>query len=109
MYLCPDFKHIHLYFRAPQTRSGKMQMMLQPSYSILFQALWSMRERITEALTHAGYNYKYDISLPVEQIYQLVTDMREHLGNRAKHVVGYGHIGKNRRWKNTEKSVLTAC
>lgn len=55
-----------------------------------------MRERITEALTHAGYMYKYDVSLPVERIYQLVTDMREHLGKQAKHVVGYGHIGKNR-------------
>lgn len=60
----------------------------------LFQALWSMRERVTEALTHDGFNYKYDISLPVERIYHLVTDMRQHLGNRAKSVVGYGHVGK---------------
>ncbi|KAG8013258.1 D-2-hydroxyglutarate dehydrogenase [Nibea albiflora] len=57
------------------------------------KALWSMRERVTEALTHEGFTYKYDISLPVEQIYQLVTDMREHLGDRAKSVVGYGHVG----------------
>lgn len=57
------------------------------------KALWSMRERITEALTHDGFTYKYDISLPVERIYQLVTDMREHLGNLAKSVVGYGHVG----------------
>uniref|UniRef100_G3P6J9 D-2-hydroxyglutarate dehydrogenase, mitochondrial n=1 Tax=Gasterosteus aculeatus aculeatus TaxID=481459 RepID=G3P6J9_GASAC len=57
------------------------------------KALWSMRERVTEALTHDGFTYKYDISLPVEQIYQLVTDMREHLGGRAKSVVGYGHVG----------------
>uniref|UniRef100_A0A1A8JFA1 D-2-hydroxyglutarate dehydrogenase, mitochondrial n=1 Tax=Nothobranchius kuhntae TaxID=321403 RepID=A0A1A8JFA1_NOTKU len=57
------------------------------------KALWSMRERVTEALTHDGFNYKYDISLPVERIYQLVTDMRQHLGSRAKRVVGYGHVG----------------
>ncbi|KAJ8357012.1 hypothetical protein SKAU_G00198060 [Synaphobranchus kaupii] len=57
------------------------------------KALWAMRERIPEALRHDGYNYKYDISLPVEKIYQLVTDMREHLGDRAKNVIGYGHIG----------------
>uniref|UniRef100_A0A8C7XE25 D-2-hydroxyglutarate dehydrogenase, mitochondrial n=1 Tax=Oryzias sinensis TaxID=183150 RepID=A0A8C7XE25_9TELE len=57
------------------------------------KALWSMRERITEALTHDGFTYKYDISLPVERIYQLVTDMRQHLGERAKSVVGYGHVG----------------
>ncbi|XP_040916153.1 D-2-hydroxyglutarate dehydrogenase, mitochondrial isoform X2 [Toxotes jaculatrix] len=57
------------------------------------KALWSMRERVTEALTHDGFTYKYDISLPVERIYQLVTDMREHLGGQAKSVVGYGHVG----------------
>ncbi|KAG9343555.1 hypothetical protein JZ751_013721 [Albula glossodonta] len=57
------------------------------------KALWAMRERVTEALTHDGYTYKYDISLPVEKIYQLVTDMRHHLGDRAKNVVGYGHVG----------------
>ncbi|XP_071390243.1 D-2-hydroxyglutarate dehydrogenase, mitochondrial isoform X1 [Centroberyx affinis] len=57
------------------------------------KALWSMRERVTEALTHDGFTYKYDISLPVERIYQLVTDMKEHLGDRAKNVVGYGHVG----------------
>nr|XP_061824086.1 D-2-hydroxyglutarate dehydrogenase, mitochondrial-like isoform X1 [Nerophis lumbriciformis]XP_061824087.1 D-2-hydroxyglutarate dehydrogenase, mitochondrial-like isoform X1 [Nerophis lumbriciformis]XP_061824089.1 D-2-hydroxyglutarate dehydrogenase, mitochondrial-like isoform X1 [Nerophis lumbriciformis]XP_061824090.1 D-2-hydroxyglutarate dehydrogenase, mitochondrial-like isoform X1 [Nerophis lumbriciformis] len=57
------------------------------------KALWSMRERVTEALTHDGFTYKYDVSLPVEKIYQLVTDMRVHLGGRAKSVVGYGHVG----------------
>lgn len=57
------------------------------------KALWSMRERVTEALTHDGFTYKYDISLPVERIYQLVVDMREHLGDKAKSVVGYGHVG----------------
>uniref|UniRef100_A0AAY4ALA4 D-2-hydroxyglutarate dehydrogenase, mitochondrial n=1 Tax=Denticeps clupeoides TaxID=299321 RepID=A0AAY4ALA4_9TELE len=57
------------------------------------KALWSLRERITEALTHDGFTYKYDISLPVEKIYQLVNDMRDHLGNKAKNVVGYGHVG----------------
>ncbi|KAI4883560.1 hypothetical protein NFI96_014682 [Prochilodus magdalenae] len=57
------------------------------------KALWSMRERVTEALRHEGYTYKYDISLPVEKIYDLVTDMRGRLGDRAKNVVGYGHVG----------------
>lgn len=60
---------------------------------VCLQALWSIRERITEALRHDGYTYKYDVSLPLEKIYDLVTDMREHLGNQAKNVVGYGHVG----------------
>ncbi|XP_064418543.1 D-2-hydroxyglutarate dehydrogenase, mitochondrial [Latimeria chalumnae] len=57
------------------------------------KALWALRERIAEALSHSGYVYKYDVSLPVEKIYQLVTDMRERLGQKAKSVVGYGHLG----------------
>ncbi|XP_068880824.1 D-2-hydroxyglutarate dehydrogenase, mitochondrial isoform X2 [Aphelocoma coerulescens] len=55
--------------------------------------LWGLRERITEALTHEGYVYKYDISLPVGKLYDLVTDMRARLGQSAKNVVGYGHLG----------------
>lgn len=62
-----------------------------------------MRERVTEALTHDGHTYKYDISLPVERLYQLVTDMREHLGGRAKSVVGYGHVGKTRRQTDRQR------
>lgn len=59
------------------------------------QALWSIRERITEALRYDGFTYKYDISLPLEKIYELVAHMRQHLGGRAKNVVGYGHLGKS--------------
>ncbi|NXW59877.1 D2HDH protein, partial [Eurystomus gularis] len=61
--------------------------------SLIRQTLWSLRERITEALTHDGYVYKYDISLPVGKLYDLVTDMRARLGRSAKNVVGYGHLG----------------
>ncbi|XP_039618100.1 D-2-hydroxyglutarate dehydrogenase, mitochondrial [Polypterus senegalus] len=57
------------------------------------KALWMLRERITEALLHDGYTYKYDISVPVEHIYQAVLDMRVHLRDQAKSVVGYGHLG----------------
>ncbi|XP_012290853.2 D-2-hydroxyglutarate dehydrogenase, mitochondrial isoform X1 [Aotus nancymaae] len=55
--------------------------------------LWALRERITEALSRDGYVYKYDISLPVERLYDIVTDLRARLGPHAKHVVGYGHLG----------------
>ncbi|KAM6442669.1 D-2-hydroxyglutarate dehydrogenase, mitochondrial isoform 1-T1 [Liasis olivaceus] len=57
------------------------------------KALWALRERITEALTCDGVVYKYDISLPVEKLYDLVTDMRIRLSTAAKNVVGYGHLG----------------
>lgn len=57
------------------------------------QMLWALRERITEALSRDGYVFKYDISLPVERLYDLVIDVRTRVGPRAKHVVGYGHLG----------------
>ncbi|XP_010531060.1 PREDICTED: D-2-hydroxyglutarate dehydrogenase, mitochondrial [Tarenaya hassleriana] len=55
-------------------------------------SFWRIREGITEALQKAGAVYKYDLSLPVEQIYNLVEDMRARMGDVAN-VVGYGHLG----------------
>ncbi|XP_004620729.2 D-2-hydroxyglutarate dehydrogenase, mitochondrial isoform X2 [Sorex araneus] len=57
------------------------------------RTLWALRERITEALSRDGYVYKYDLSLPVERLYDLVLDLRARLGSCARHVVGYGHLG----------------
>lgn len=58
-------------------------------------SLWAVRERITEALTHDGYVYKYDVSLPLRELYQLVEDTRTRLQGRddVTRVVGFGHVG----------------
>jgi len=32
--------------------------------------VWPLRERLAEALLKDGYNYKYDISLPLNVFYQ---------------------------------------
>ncbi|KAM8953170.1 D-2-hydroxyglutarate dehydrogenase, mitochondrial [Pelodytes ibericus] len=56
-------------------------------------SLWAIRERITEALAHDGYVYKYDLSMPVDKLYTLVEETRARLGKAAKTIVGYGHIG----------------
>uniref|UniRef100_A0A1D1XNW2 Probable D-2-hydroxyglutarate dehydrogenase, mitochondrial n=1 Tax=Anthurium amnicola TaxID=1678845 RepID=A0A1D1XNW2_9ARAE len=55
-------------------------------------SFWRIREGITEALMKAGAVYKYDISLPVDKLYNIVEEMRLRLGNSAK-VLGYGHLG----------------
>jgi len=67
------------------------------------KALWTWREGITEALGHFGGTYKYDLSIPIEDLYKLVEETRERLyakglvGNDdsypALDVVGYGHMG----------------
>ncbi|KAK3942429.1 hypothetical protein QBC46DRAFT_309455 [Diplogelasinospora grovesii] len=67
------------------------------------KALWGWREGITEALSHLGSAYKYDVSIPLKQMYQLVEDTRARvdeaglLGDTDEHpvraVIGYGHMG----------------
>ncbi|MCJ1480553.1 hypothetical protein MMC06_000708 [Schaereria dolodes] len=67
------------------------------------QTLWSWREGIAEALGHWGGVYKYDVSIPLSELYGLVEETRERLtsaglvGDDEKHpvvgVVGYGHMG----------------
>ncbi|KAF7945297.1 hypothetical protein EAE96_010075 [Botrytis aclada] len=65
--------------------------------------LWSWREGIPECLGHWGGVYKYDLSIPLKELYQLVEDVREKIteagliGDTEDHpvvgVVGYGHMG----------------
>ncbi|GLU19836.1 hypothetical protein SLE2022_360610 [Rubroshorea leprosula] len=55
-------------------------------------SFWRIREGVAEALMKAGSVYKYDLSIPVEKMYNLVEDMRARLGNLAK-VVAFGHLG----------------
>uniref|UniRef100_A0A5F8H691 D-2-hydroxyglutarate dehydrogenase, mitochondrial n=1 Tax=Monodelphis domestica TaxID=13616 RepID=A0A5F8H691_MONDO len=70
--------------------------------------LWALRERITEALSCDGYVYKYDISLPVEKLYDIVIDIRSRLGQSAKSVVGYGHLGDGNLHLNVTAEAYSA-
>jgi (R)-2-hydroxyglutarate---pyruvate transhydrogenase len=65
--------------------------------------LWTWREGIPEALGHWGGVYKYDLSIPIAELYQLVDDTRERMQKAGLvgdddsfpvvDVVGYGHMG----------------
>ncbi|KAF1847890.1 uncharacterized protein K460DRAFT_277132 [Cucurbitaria berberidis CBS 394.84] len=67
------------------------------------QELWSWREGITEVLGHEGGVYKYDLSIPIAELYDLVNETRDRLtkaglvGSDSSFpvvdVVGYGHMG----------------
>jgi (R)-2-hydroxyglutarate---pyruvate transhydrogenase len=77
------------------------------------KSLWGWREGITEALGHYGGTYKYDLSIPLPELYLLVEETRERLLSKglisetesyenkldsddtklALGVVGYGHMG----------------
>ena len=68
--------------------------------------LWACREGIPESLGHWGIVYKYDLSMPLKEMYSLVVDTRQRLkeaGLMGESVddesfpvvdaVGYGHMG----------------
>lgn len=55
--------------------------------------IWAIRENVTVGLVEMGYVYKYDVSIPVSRLYDIVEDLREKVGNKVVTVVGYGHIG----------------
>jgi len=61
-------------------------------------AIWRLREGISDSMTFSGYVYKYDVSLPLPRMYELVEDTRIRLkahgvADTEKIVVGYGHLG----------------
>ncbi|KAI5780784.1 hypothetical protein EDC01DRAFT_718635 [Geopyxis carbonaria] len=67
--------------------------------------LWGWREGIPEVLGHWGGVYKYDVSIPLAELYKLVDDVRARMeehgllstqanpDNIVVDVVGYGHMG----------------
>lgn len=66
--------------------------------------LWACREGIAESLAHWGGVYKYDLSIPIPQLYQLVEATKEKLLSEGLmgtdhddypvvDVVGFGHMG----------------
>jgi FAD/FMN-containing dehydrogenase len=65
---------------------------------------WEIREGITEACSKQGGLYKYDLSVPVKDLYSIVLEMRKELREKGYYkpedptskitsVVGFGHIG----------------
>ena len=57
------------------------------------RAIWRVREGITEALGKAGCVYKYDVSIPLAELYSLCEVMRARLAPLGALVTGFGHLG----------------
>ena len=59
--------------------------------------IWALRENLALGLNKDGYTFKYDISLPLGPMYEIVSLLREKLGRdkslKYRRCVGYGHIG----------------
>ncbi|EQL01539.1 hypothetical protein G6O67_006860 [Ophiocordyceps sinensis] len=67
------------------------------------KSLWAWRESVPECIGHWGGVYKYDVSIPLPDMYAIVDDVKARLteagllGDTDQHpalgVVGYGHMG----------------
>lgn len=58
------------------------------------KSLWAIRESVPESIGKSGKVYKYDISIPVSKMYDIVLDLRSKLQKEGKtKVCGYGHMG----------------
>ena len=67
------------------------------------QSLWQCREGVSEASQHFGGVYKYDLSIPLPQLYDLVAETRQRMQDEGLmgeeeskpvlDVIGYGHLG----------------
>lgn len=67
------------------------------------RSLWGWREGIPEAIGRFGGTYKYDLSIPLPDLYSLVEETRKRLASAglvgdddsypALGAVGYGHMG----------------
>ncbi|ODV57916.1 D-lactate dehydrogenase ASCRUDRAFT_40178 [Ascoidea rubescens DSM 1968] len=67
------------------------------------KTLWNWRESVSEASTIYGGVYKYDVSIPIQDLYRLVEDVKVRLSDfnligeteefPVKDAIGYGHIG----------------
>ncbi|KAH9832137.1 putative D-lactate dehydrogenase [Teratosphaeria destructans] len=68
------------------------------------QSLWGCREGISEASQHFGGVYKYDLSIPLPRLYDLVAEARQRFQTNGLmdpdddrkpviDVIGYGHMG----------------
>lgn len=65
--------------------------------------MWSIRESISQACSTQGGNHKYDISVPINNFYQIVDDVKSNLrslemydaaGDKLiTHVAAFGHLG----------------
>jgi len=54
---------------------------------------WKLRETAPLSLIKDGYVYKNDVSLKLDNFYEVVELMREKLGKKITRMICYGHVG----------------
>ena len=64
-----DEEKLENFLQSSMSNGSVLDGTVASSPSRQSQEIWGLRERIAEALKKDGYNYKYDISLPLTVFY----------------------------------------
>jgi len=97
-----DTEKLHRFLEAAmEARGGEADPVVQDGIVAAdraqAKAIWRLREGISDAMTVAGYVYKYDVSLPLPRMYELVEATRARLEaegfSESTRAAGYGHLG----------------
>ncbi|CAH4019647.1 D-2-hydroxyglutarate dehydrogenase, mitochondrial isoform X1 [Pieris brassicae] len=80
-------------FLSKEMESGKIVDGTITSEPAKMKNIWNIRESIPGAGLLDGYVFKYDISIPLKNYYDIVLLLRKRMGNKITRVYGYGHIG----------------
>ncbi|XP_075970459.1 D-2-hydroxyglutaric acid dehydrogenase [Anticarsia gemmatalis] len=57
------------------------------------KSIWNIRESIAGSGLTVGYVFKYDVSIPQKNYYDLVPRLKTRMGDKALLIYGYGHVG----------------
>lgn len=100
LYYAAPFPFLGLFTTSPTTRPSHPQgavvdgVVAQDIGQV--QSMWSLREHAPVAVSLAGYTYKYDVSVPVQDFPALADETRRRLQGLCcpeATVVAYGHLG----------------
>ncbi|XP_062559521.1 D-2-hydroxyglutarate dehydrogenase, mitochondrial isoform X2 [Armigeres subalbatus] len=69
--------------------------------------LWQLRERIPDGTFSNNFCLTYDLSLPLNNFYDIVPAMKQRVGHLVKLVCGFGHIGDSNIHLNIAGDELT--
>ncbi|CAH0557516.1 unnamed protein product [Brassicogethes aeneus] len=56
-------------------------------------SIWNIREITPQGYKMDEFVFCYDISVPLNHYYGIVDEIKSRMGNKAKRVFGYGHLG----------------
>ncbi|KAG4069502.1 hypothetical protein HA402_006868 [Bradysia odoriphaga] len=96
------------YFLETSMNNGLIQDGTVTNNPTKVKDIWALREQIGAAILRDGYCFKYDISLPLPHFYEIVEIMRKRLGNQARRICGYGHLGDANLHLNISSSEYSA-